>query len=158
MKKIFLFPLRGNTIFGFEWINDQRPFPWKKKWYLWNRFFYYWSEILCVKIKSFAWKNSFLCAWKLTANTWNLKKKSTWKNKLCVKFLKKGYVKSGFHTWKKWKNDVSRTLFSKFSRKVWIFHVDFFFNFHVLAVHFRAHKNEFFHARLFIFTHRISNQ
>ena len=51
----------------------------------------------------------------------------------------------------------SRTLFSKFSRTVLIFHVDFFFNFHVLGVNFHAHKNVFFHARLFIFTHRISD-
>ena len=35
--------------------------------------------ILCVKIKSLAWKKSFLCAWKFTPNTWKLKKKSTWK-------------------------------------------------------------------------------
>ena len=52
----------------------------------------------------------------------------------------------------------SRILFSETSRTVWIFHVDFFFNFNVLAVNFHAHKNEFFHARLFIFTHRISDQ
>ena len=32
-----------------------------------------------MKIKSLAWKNSFLCAWKFTANTWKLAKKSTWK-------------------------------------------------------------------------------
>ena len=31
-KKIcFFFPLRGNTIFGYEWINHQRTFPCKKK-------------------------------------------------------------------------------------------------------------------------------
>ena len=45
-----------------------------------HRLLYYWFEVLCVKIKTFAWKNSFLLAWKLKANTWNLKKKSTWKN------------------------------------------------------------------------------
>ena len=45
-----------------------------------HRLLYYWFEVLCVKIKTFAWKNSFLLAWKLKANTWNIKKKSTWKN------------------------------------------------------------------------------
>ena len=68
---------------------------------------------------------------------------------------------------------VSRTLFSKFSRTGRVFHVDFFFTFHVLGVNFHAHKNyffhalvvnfhahknDFFHARLFIFTHRISDK
>ena len=53
---------------------------------------------------------------------------------------------------------ASRTLFSKFSRTGRVFHVDFFFNFHVLGVNFHAHKNDFFHARLFIFTHRISDK
>ena len=43
-------------------------------------FFYYSSKILYVKIKTFAWKKSFLCAWKFTANTWKFKKKSTWKS------------------------------------------------------------------------------
>ena len=29
-KTSFFFPLRGNTIFGFQFINDQRLFPRKK--------------------------------------------------------------------------------------------------------------------------------
>ena len=55
-----------------------------------HRFLYYWYEILCVKIKTFAWKNSFLCAWKLTDNRWNLKEKVYVKNPNCAwKFWKK---------------------------------------------------------------------
>ena len=34
-------------------------------------FLYYWSKILCVKIKRFTWKNSIFCAWNFEANTWN---------------------------------------------------------------------------------------
>ena len=76
----FFFPLRGNTIFWYEWINYQRPCPRKKNTVTLKPFFlFFLSEILCVKIKSLAWKKSFLCAWKFTPNTWKLKKKSTWK-------------------------------------------------------------------------------
>ena len=91
----FFFPLRGNTIFWYEWINDQRPCPRKKNTVTLKPFFFvFFSEILCVKIKSLAWKKSFLCAWKFTTNawkksflcawkftpnTWKVMKKSTWK-------------------------------------------------------------------------------
>ena len=44
-----------------------------------QRFLYFWSKILCVKLKTFAWKISILCAWKIKANAWNFLKKSTWK-------------------------------------------------------------------------------
>ena len=76
----FFFPLGGNTIFWYEWINDQRPCPRKKNTVTLKPFCFFLSEILCVKIKSLAWKKSFLCAWKFTPNTWKLKKKSTWKS------------------------------------------------------------------------------
>ena len=66
----------GNGVGGAGWMGggaEFRVFLYKKC------FFYYSSKILYVKIKTFAWKKSFLCAWKFTANTWKLKKKSTWK-------------------------------------------------------------------------------
>ena len=44
-----------------------------------QRFLYFWSKILCVKLEIFAWKISILCAWKIKANAWIFVKKSTWK-------------------------------------------------------------------------------
>ena len=67
----------GNGVGGAGWMGggaEFRVFLYKKC------FFYYSSKILYVKIKTFAWKKSFLCAWKFTANTWKFKKKSTWKS------------------------------------------------------------------------------
>ena len=90
-----------------------------------HRFLYYWSEILCVKIKTFAWKNSFLLAWKLTANTWNLKKKSTWKNQTVREISEKSirekrlpYVKK----MKKWpkKRFTHTFFFSRRKKKRWL--------------------------------------
>ena len=86
-----------------------------------HRFLYYWSEILCVKIKTFAWKNSFLLAWKLKANTWNLKKKSTWKNQTVREISEKSIREKRLpHVKKmiKWqKKNVSRIFFSRRKKK-----------------------------------------
>ena len=87
----FFFLLRGNTIFGYEWINDQRTFPCKKKYGNFETGFIIIDPKFCTwKIKSLAWKKSFLCAWKFTANTWKLKKKSTWK----IQTLRENFEKS----------------------------------------------------------------
>ena len=82
-----------------------------------ERFLYFWSKILCVKLKTFAWKNPFLCAWKFKANTWNFVKKSTWKNlsvrEISVKTLREKrllYVKK---MKKRPKNRFTHTFFSR---------------------------------------------
>ena len=50
-KKIcFFFPLRGNTIFGYEWINHQRTFPCKKKYGNFE------TDFIIIDPKICAWK------------------------------------------------------------------------------------------------------
>ena len=49
-KYAFFFPLRGNTIFGYEWINDQRTFPCKKKYGNFE------TDFIIIDPKFCAWK------------------------------------------------------------------------------------------------------
>lgn len=77
---------------------------------------------------------------------------STWKKKS----VRETYFWPFFHFFHAWKPLFTYTFFRNFTHGL-VFSRRLFFKFHVLAGSFHAHKNEFFHAKVFIFTYRISD-